>query len=220
MIPAMGVLYALGGNIGRAAVNAELMLVLMTVCEYVSVTVTPPVCAVCMSFSLMDALGARLTLTPLCEQIKKWYVSLLGLVTFLLSLSLSARSVLAGQADSLGMKGVKYAVGNTIPVVGGAIAGTLSAVAAGVSALRGVCGVAGIILISLLLLPTLVELLLTRAILRLAATVAALLSCEGEAKLMGEMASLHGYLAAAASICAVAFTLSLTLLIHSGTAIT
>lgn len=219
MIPAMGVLYALGGNLGQAAVNGELMLVLLTVCEYVSVTVTPPVCAVCMSFSLMDALGTRLTLTPLCEQIKKWYVSLLGLIMFLLSLALSAQSLLAGQADSLGMKGIKYAVGNAIPVVGGAVAGTLSAVAAGVSALRGVCGVAGIILIALLLLPTLVELLLTRVILRLAATVAALLSCDGEAKLIGEMASLHGYLAAAVSICAVTFMLALTLLIHSGAAI-
>lgn len=219
MIPVMGVLYALGGNLGQAAVSSELMLVFLTVCEYVSGTVTPPVCAVCMSFSLMDAFGARLTLTPLCEQIKKWYASLLGLIMFLLSLTLSTQSVLTGRADSLGMKGVKYAVGNAIPMVGGAIAGTLSTVAAGVSALRGVCGVSGMILVVLLLLPTLVELLLTRAVIRLAATVASMLSCDGEAKLLGEMASLHGYLAAAASICAVVFMIALALLIHSGTAV-
>ena len=219
MIPVMGGLYALGGNLGRAAVNGEIMLVFLTVCEYVSVTVTPPVCALCMSFSLMDAFGARLALTPLCEQIKKWYASLLGVVMFVLSLALSTQSVLAGRADSLGMKGIKYAVGNAIPMVGGAIAGTLSTVAAGVTALRGVCGVAGIILVALLLLPTLVELLLTRAILRLAATMASMLACDGEAKLLGEMASLHGYLAAAASICAVSFVLALSLLIHSGIAL-
>lgn len=219
MIPVMGVLYALGGNLGQAAVSSELMLVFLTVCEYVSGTVTPPVCAVCMSFSLMDAFGARLTLTPLCEQIKKWYASLLGLIMFLLSLTLSTQSVLTGRADSLGMKGMKYAVGNAIPMVGGAIAGTLSTVAAGVSALRGVCGVSGMILVVLLLLPTLVELLLTRAVIRLAATVASMLSCDGEAKLLGEMASLHGYLAAAASICAVVFMIALALLIHSGTAV-
>lgn len=219
MIPVMGGLYALGGNMGRAAVNAELLMVFLTVCQYVSATVTPPVCAVCMSFSLMDALGVKLTLAPLGDRIKKWYASLLGLVMFLLSLALSTRSVLAGRGDTLGMRGVKYAVGNMIPMVGGAVAGTLSTVAAGVTALRGICGVSGIILVALLLLPTLVELLLTRALLNLSATVASMLSCDGEAKLLSEMASLHGYLAAAASICAVVFMIALTLLIHSSTAL-
>lgn len=219
MIPVMGTLYALGGNLGQAAVTSELMLVFLTVCQYISVTVTPPICGVCMSFSLMDALGVKLTLSPLCDRIKKWYASLLGLVMFLLSLALSTQSVLTGRADSLGMKGVKYAVGNIIPMVGGAVAGTLSTVAAGVTALRGVCGVSGILLVALLLLPTLAELLLTRAILNLAATVASMLACDGEAKLLSEMGSLHGYLAAAASICAVVFVIALTLLIHSGTAL-
>ena len=215
MIPVMGVLYALGGNLGQAAVSGEITVLLLAVCEYVSATVTPPVCAVCMSFSLMDAFGLKLTLASLCEQVKKWYVWLLGLVMFLLSLALSAQSVLVGRADSLGMKGVKYAVGNMLPVVGGAVAGSLGTVAAGVSLLRGVCGVSGIILIALLLIPTLVQLLLFRTALRLAATAAAILGCEGEGRLLGEMASLHGYLAAAVSICAVTFILALSLLIHS-----
>jgi hypothetical protein len=46
-----------------------------------------------------------------------------------------------------------------------------------------------------------------------------MLACDGEARLLSEMASLHGYLAAAASICAVVFTVALTLLIHSGIAL-
>ena len=219
MIPVMGSLYALGGNLGRAAVSSELMLVFLGICQYVSATVTPPLCAVCASFSLMDALGARLALSPLCEQIKRWYASLLGLVMFLLTLALSTQSFLAGQADTLSMRGIKYAVGNMIPVVGGAVAGTLSAVGVSVKLLRGVCGVAGILLVSLLLLPTLVELLLLRATLRLATTVASMLACDGEAKLLGDMASLNGYLAAAVSICSVTFVFALGLLIGSGAAV-
>ena len=78
---------------------------------------------------------------------------------------------------------------------------------------------AGVFLLALLLLPALVQFLLTRALLNLAATVASLLSCDGEAKLLGEMASLQGYLAAAVSICAVLMVTALTLLIHSGTAL-
>ena len=219
MIPVMGVLYAIGGNAGQAAVSQEMMLVFLGVCEYVSAVVTPPVCAVCMAFSLMDAFGMRLTLSPLCGQIKRWYVSLLGLIMFLLSLALSAQSVLVGRVDSLSMRGVKYAVGNLLPVVGGAIAGTLGTVSAGVSLLRGVVGPSGILLILLLLLPTLVELLLLRATLSLAASAAEILSCDGEARLLREIASLHGYLAAAVSICSVVFLLALALLAHGAVAV-
>lgn len=218
MIPVMGVLYAIGGNVGQAAVSEELLLVFLGICEYVSTAVTPPVCAICMSFSLMDAFGRRMTLSPLCDQVKRWYTSLLGLIMFLLTLALSVQSVLVGRADTLGMKGVKYAVGNMLPVVGGAVAGTLGTVSAGVSLLRGVCGVSGIILVALLLLPTLIQLLLFRATLQISATVSSLLGCDGEARLLSEMASLHGYLAAAVSICSVTFMIALSLLIHSAVA--
>lgn len=218
MIPVMGTLYALGGNLGRAAVSSELMLVFLGICQYISTTITPPLCVICTSFSLMDALGVRLTLSPLCDQLKRWYASVMGFVMFLLTLALSTQSLLAGKADTLGMRGIKYAVGNTIPVVGGAIAGTLSSVGVGVELLRSVCGVAGILLVALLLLPTLVKLLLLRATLRLAATVASMLACDGESKLLGDVASLHGYLAAAVSVCSVTFVIALALLMQSGVA--
>ncbi len=219
MIPSMGTLYALGGNLGEAAIQEELLMVFLAVSQYVGTSVTPPVCALCLSLSLMDALGTRLTLAPFCDRIKKWYASLLGFVFFLLGLALSAQSVLAARADSLGMRGVKYAVGNWIPVVGGALAGTLGTVAESVGLLRGVCGISGVIAVALLLLPTLVELLLFRAILQLGAMVASLVGCEGEGRLLAEMASLHGYLAAAVSMASLMFILSLSLLIHSGVAL-
>ena len=215
MIPVMSILYALGGNLGQAAVSAEILTAALAVCQYVFTTVTPPVCAVCMSFSLMDAFGARWTLSPLCDRVKRWYASAVGFAMLIFSLSLSAQSVLTGRADTLGMRGLKHAVGSMIPVVGGAVAGSLGTVAAGVSLLRGVFGVSGVVLIALLLLPTLIQLLLFRLTLQLAADMGALLSCDGEAKLLGEMASLQGYLAAAVAICSVTFILGLTVLVKT-----
>ncbi len=219
LLPATGALYALGGNIGEAAVSGELMAVFLAVCRYVSTSVTPPVCAVCMVFALMDALGTRLTLSPLATQIKKWYTGLLGLVMFLLSLALTAKSVLSGRADTLSMRGIKYAMGNWIPIVGGSLGGTLGYVAEGVGLMRSVCGVSGVIVLALTLLPPLVELLLFRAVLTLSATAAGLLGCDGEGRLLGEMASLYGYLAAAVAISAVMLTLMLTLFLAGGVAL-
>jgi len=41
LIPVMGGLYAVGGNITMAAANQEILLIFLKVCEYVTVTVTP-----------------------------------------------------------------------------------------------------------------------------------------------------------------------------------
>lgn len=219
MIPVMGALYAIGGNLGQAAANGELLLVFLTVCQWVSTSVTPPVCALCMAFSLMDAFGSSVSLAPLAARVKGCYTWILGLITFLLSLALSAQSIITSRADTLGMRGVKYAVGQMLPVVGGAVSGTLGTIADGISALRGICGVSGVILLALLLLPTLIRLLLGRFALSLATAFASMLGCDGEAKLIGEMASLYGYLAAAVAICSMLFVLALTLLIQSGVAL-
>ena len=81
------------------------------------------------------------------------------------------------------------------------------------------CGVCGVVLIALLLLPTLIELLLYRAVLQMAGTAAGMLRCEGEARLLGEVASLYGYVAAVVGICAVVFVVALAILIGGTAAI-
>ena len=92
-------------------------------------------------------------------------------------------------------------MGNMIPVVGGSVAELLRTVSAGVGYLRSTLGICGILLLLLMLLPTLIELLLYRSMWQIAASAAELLNCDNEKKLLDEIASLNGYLIAAASIC-------------------
>jgi len=211
LIPMMGTLYAMGGNITRAAAGEEIMMIFLSVCEFVTATATPAVCGICLSLSMMDVFGGglQIKLAPVAGFIKKWYTVLLGFVMFLLGLALSTRSMLAGGADSLSMKGVKYAVGQMIPIVGGAVSGTLGNISTGLGLIRKITGISGIILVGLLLLPTLIQLLLFRMCYQMASTAAAMLGCDSEGKLLGEMGSLYGYMAAAASICASVCVLAL-----------
>lgn len=221
LLPVMGLLYTLGGNMGQAAVNGEMLLLLLGVCEYIATSVTPALCGVCLAFALMEVFGGgiQIKFAPLSGLCKKWYTALLGFLMFLLTLALSVQSVLAVKADTLSMKGVKYAVGNLLPVVGGAVSGTLGSVGAGVGLLRGIVGVSGVSLVALLLLPTLIQLLLFRMAYQLTSAVAGMLSCEGEAKLLGEVGSLYGYMAAAVSICVVGFIVALAIFAQGAAAI-
>ena len=221
MMPVMGIMYALGGNVAQAASNEGLLMIVLNICDFITLSVTPAVCGICMAFALMDAFGgsAQMKFMPISGLVKKWYLALLGFVMFLLSVALSRRSVLSAGADTMSMRGIKYAVGQMIPVVGGAISGTLGSVAAGVEVIRGVTGVCGVILVGLLLLPALIQLLLFRMCYQLTAAMATMLGCDGEAKLLGEMGSLYGYMAAAVSICSVVFVLALAIFAHSTTAL-
>ena len=220
LIPVMGTLYALGGNVTEAAANGGILTIFLNFCEYVTAYVTPAVCGVSLALALLDAFGSQqVRFAPLGGLIKRWYITILGFVTFLLGVALSTQTILASRTDTLSMKGIKYAVGQMIPVVGGAVSGTLGTVAAGVELLRGVSGVCGLILLGLLLLPTLIQLLLFRACYQTAATVAAMIGCDGEARLLGEVESLYGYMIAATGISSVLCVLALSLFAHGATAL-
>ena len=219
MLPVMGTLYVLGGNLTQATVGEGLMLVFLNVAEYLCADVTPAVCGICLSLSLLSALGLRYRMEPIGSWVRKAYTGFLGAITFLLSALLGCQSVLSARADSLRMKGIKYAVGNLLPVAGSAVSGSLGSVAAGVDLLRSICGVCGVLLLGLLLLPVLVELLLFRAVIRLASVAASSLDCAADARLLDDVAELYGYMAGAVSLCSVFFILTLCVLIACGSAL-
>ena len=221
MIPVMGVLYALGGNVSEATLNHQSLLLLLNLCQFIATTLSPALCGACLAFSLMDAFGGQVQIkcAPLSGLCKKWYTTLLGFLVFLITATLSVQSVITAKADTLGMRGMKYAIGQMLPVVGGGLSGVLGSVAAGVGLLRGVAGMSGVILVLLLVLPTLVQLLLMRGIYQLTSALAGMLSCEGESKLLGEVGSLYGYLAATVSICGVAFVIALAIFAQGSVAL-
>ena len=219
MLPVMGTLYVLGGNLTQATVGEGLMLVFLNVAEYLCADVTPAVCGICLSLSLLSALGLRYRMEAIGSWVRKAYTGFLGAITFLLSALLGCQSVLSARADSLRMKGIKYAVRNLLPVAGSAVSGSLGSVAAGVDLLRSICGVCGVLLLGLLLLPVLVELLLFRAVIRLASVAASSLDCAADARLLDDVAELYGYMAGAVSLCSVFFILTLCVLIACGSAL-
>ena len=136
----------------------------------------------------------------------------------ILSTLLAAQTTLGASGDGLAMRSAKFAAGSLIPVVGGSVAELLRSVSAGVGYLRGTIGICAVLLLLLCVLPVLIELLLIRLTWQIAASVADLLGCDGEKKLLDEMASLSGYLITAVAICSSVVVLALSLLIHCAAA--
>ena len=77
----------------------------------------------------------------------------------------------------------------------------------------------GIILVLLTVLPTLLSVLLNRFSFMAASSVAELLGCENEKKLLSELCSLYGFVAALVAVSSVVFIFALTLFVRCTSAI-
>ena len=95
-------------------------------------------------------------LYSLSKTLKKICVSALGVCSLVFSLSVGARHALASGADATSVRSAAYAVGNGIPVVGGSIGESMSAVFASAEAVAKNIGVFGAVAVVLLLFSPLV----------------------------------------------------------------
>jgi hypothetical protein len=91
---------------------------------------------------------------------------------------------------------------------------TLRTVAGGVSYLKSIVGISGIVFVVLLLLPVLISLVLTRLVFLLTSGVADMLGCETEGKLLSELSSVWGVMIAVVSMCAVMFIFALVIFVR------
>ena len=218
MIPLSGALWAMGGNVTAASASSAGLSVYLTVLEEAVGNSILPFCGFCTAFAVIGALDGNLRFGTLIGSLKKNYtIFLAGLMTILVAM-LGFQTLLAAKNDSLAMRGAKFAVGNMVPVVGGSVSELLRTVSAGVSYLRGTLGICAVFLILFSLVPMLLRLWLFGICWQISAGVADLFGCDTEKKLLDEIASLCGYLLAAASICSSVLLLSCALLVHCGTA--
>ena len=211
MIPLTGALYAMGGNVGSAVVNHSSLIIFMNIVENLCARSALPMAGICMAFSAANALSPEINLGGISGAFKKLYTNALTLVMTVFGTVMAAQNLLSSKADTLAGKTAKFAVGNLIPVVGSAIAGTLGTVSSSVEYIRSSVGVVGIIGVILMVLPTIITLLLAKFVLSLASSAGEILGCSREGKIIGELSSINGFLLAAVCICSVTFIFILTI---------
>ena len=214
MIPAMSVMYAMGGNVVTAVNSSTTLYIFIAFCEEICRTSILPIAAVCPAFCLCGAISPDVKLQGLSSAIKRGYTFILGLVMTVLIAVLAGQTVLSSSADGISARAAKLVATNVIPIVGSSIGDTLRTVAASVGYLKSVCGVGAIIFIFILVLPTLITLLLTRAVFIISVSIADVLGCERESKLLTELGSVYGMLIAVISMCSVMFVFALAIFVR------
>ncbi len=219
MLPIMGVLYALGGNVGTATAGTSSLGIFIAVCENFCGLTLMPITGICLAFSLASAFSENSSLGEISGAVKRAYTYGLGLLASIMALIMGMQNQLTAKADSLGARAAKYALGSFIPVLGNTVGENLRTAAAGIEYIRGATGTLAIIIIMLFLLPTLISLALGRSAVNISASVSGMIGLEKEKKFLSELGNIYGYLIAVCSICSLLFIYALTLFVKCSAAL-
>ena len=211
MLPLMGALYAMGGNVSAAVANQGVMSAFLSLLETGLGATVIPVAGICLALGLLDAVSGKLNLRPLGGLIKRTYTLTFSFLMLMLCGVLGIQTTLAKGGDTLALRTMRFAAGSFLPVVGGSVSEALRTVTGSVQYLRGVVGVGGILVILYAFLPVFLSVLLNRVTFLLCGAAAKLLGCDGEEKILSELASVYGYFMAVIASLFVLMIFSLTI---------
>ncbi len=189
VLPVTTLLLSLSGSIGSAnLLYANLSLVVSFVSSFVSTTLFPMLKGL-FALTLVDGFS-DVDLNSLLAFLKKSVKVICVLLFTLLSALLSMQNALAVAKDSLAMRGVRFAAGNFIPVVGSLVGEASRTLSASLKLVRSECGILCVAVILFVILQPILTIGLKKLSLRFAAAVAKILNVKRCALFLEQIGSL------------------------------
>ena len=200
------------GEITSAAVVSGVIFTALSVLEQTVANVLFPLIRLLLCLSVVSTVFGISGIAGLAPTIRKLTSYVFGFVTASLSAVLTFQKLVAKSTDSLAMRGIRFAVGQFVPFVGGAVNEALSTVMGGIGAIKAATGVTAAVIVSLIAAVPVVRILLNKMFMELISVFAGILGLSGEGRLMSEVGACLGYTAAVMAISAVFFILSLSMM--------
>ena len=212
-LPIFASVFATSGNFTLAAVHSGGVSLVIVLIENIFCHILAPLLKICFCFHFISVFVTNKYFNEIHKVLKSIYTTLLVFVMSIFTLVMGAKQVLAAGADNFIIRGAKYAVGSFVPIVTSVISGNLTTVASALTVIKNACGIAGVIIVLLMLLPVVISLILNRFVLKIAAGVAGILGETQQEKLLSDTASLNGYLISLAVCGAILFIYLLALIV-------
>ncbi len=216
MLPVMNALLISSGSLTQMGVNSTALMLYITVTENLMHTIFIPLSGALFALSTMSGVLRGINIGSFIGAMRRVMMRILSFSLMIFSFVLGIQTSLAGSADSLGMKTVRFALGNYVPIVGGAVSEAIGTVRAGLAHVKIMTGTFGIIVILLIVLPSLVSLILSRITLSLCHSVAELLECGPVSRILSEADSVLSVFLALCAMTAVFFVFAVVLFMNTG----
>ena len=145
-----------------------------------------------MAMGIIDGINPDFSLGAVTSLIGKIVSFVIGVVMTVFTGMLALQNALGTAADTVGVKAAKLAVANLVPVVGGALSDTYTAVRSGLALLRNAAGIYGIAAVALTVLPPVIEAASLYLAVNIGGAFAEMLGQNGIAKLLKNISGVIG----------------------------
>lgn len=216
VLPVITALLASTGNLTSAALVGQSLVTVCTVLEFVFSKAALPLLTASTGLTIVSgAVGIDEG-----YQISAFFRKLSTFITVFsmsfLVFVIAVRSTLASAADGIGMKTIKFAVGNFVPFVGGTVSETINTVGAGFVYIKNTCGALSLVVLFILTVPPLIALALGKLVFYSGMSAGRLLGCTAEAKMFSELSEIMNSLIALLVSASVVFVYILIFVISCG----
>ena len=173
----VGIITASGKPLSATAYSTAIIGVVQVISR-ISATVFVPLLGIYMAFCLIGSASNEIQVESIAKTVKTTViVTLTFLMTIFVGL-LTVKSVVATSADTVMLRGTKFAVSAFLPVVGSAISEALSSVQGFLGVIRSTVGGFGIIAVIATFIPSVITILMMQLALSIAGGISDALSTD------------------------------------------
>jgi len=210
--PVYVALFSAGGATASAAAANGGFALFVSVLEGLLGGILSPLLKLLFCLVLLSSVASADIVAQIGARLRAAYLWILSLASVLFTASLAAEGSLASAADGVAYRTVKFAVGNSIPVVGGAVSSVLGSLASSLSLIKSAFGVGSVLALFSLLLPVFIELLLVRFGLSVCVFLGESMGASAPSGVFARFRSIFDLMLAALTIVSVLFLILLALI--------
>ena len=189
VIPAVSALLSVGSGPGAASISVSAMSFSLGFVSHVLSENLLPLSTMIFSLSMLSSFDTGTMIDGTAKGVRSAFNFLIGLSSLIIVGIVGMQTVIAVSADNLALKSAKYAISGMIPVVGGTVSGTLSALIGGVKLLSASIGCVSVIALVSVVAAPLLKLLFFRLCLGACISIASFSGGSFGARLFGSLRS-------------------------------
>ncbi len=215
-VPVFATVLAISGKAVTAPAMSALLLGASEAVSFAASFAVLPLMGGYLALSIGSGVSPLLNNSGIVDSVKKlsmWIMSLLG--TLFVGV-LGIQTAVNSAADSVTLRTVKFILGTSVPVAGGVLSEAVSTISASMGLLRSSIGVYGVVALSLMLLPIVVEIILWRCVLMLNISLGELFSLPKVTGILRAVDSMLSVLLGVILLVGGMFIISLSVVMTAG----
>ncbi len=216
IVPAMSALMLSGGEITSSAVFGNILAAVVTFLETLCSGALLPLLSALLCISVTSKVCSEVDISGFSKLINNVITFVLSAVMLALTCVMTFQSVIAKSADTAAVKGVKFVLGNAIPIVGGALADAVSTVASSVGIVKAATGIGGAVVICVMFAVPVLKFIMWKVMFESVSAISCAFSLKKESAFFSEMAEITGFLIAIMASVAIFFIIALTAVSFTG----